>query len=452
MLHQHFSLLTAGARFKKRERTASAAVAHECALEPAKSGAIAPLDFFGEQPAAPAPAEKRARANAELDAREQVAPVAVERSGASVAQLRRTHRIHISEGAPAAVETVAELRAAGAIRAFLARNAIAAGYDALTPVQMQAIPALLGGRDLLACAPTGSGKTAAYSIPLLARLKAPAKAGVRALVVAPTRELAQQIHRELERLGEGPRFGLCVLAKPAAARGKERPIDWRKYDVLVSTPLRLVHLLATASLSLASVGLVVLDEADRLLELGFVEQVDEILAACTGADVQRAMFSATIPPAVDELARSVLREPLSLYIGERNAAAQQVEQKLVYVGREDGKLLAIRTIIQEGMTPPVLIFVQSKERAMELFKYARGGWTGAKSDRQTCPRFSQLGWPLSMRYVHVRVLPRASGRTPPPPRSLACVSAPAPAGSLSLQTSARTLYTQTARLRSAKPS
>ncbi|KAJ1634662.1 P-loop containing nucleoside triphosphate hydrolase protein [Pavlovales sp. CCMP2436] len=379
MLQQHFGLLSAGARFKRERRPAGSALdAAEMPAEPAKAGLCAPLDFFGETPAPVPPAAKRAktilRLAVEVDEEEAAEEAPQPQQGpqaaqASSAQLRRDHRIRISEGAPPAVESVEKLLAAKSVRPFLAKNVLAAGYTKFTPVQMQAIPALLAGRDLLACAPTGSGKTAAYCIPLLARLKEPAKKGIRGLIVSPTRELAQQIHRELERLAEGPRFGLCVLAKPAAARGKERPVMWQKYDVLVTTPLRLVHLLQTGSLSLASVALVVLDEADRLLELGFVEQVDEVLAACTHASLQRAMFSATIPHAVDELARSVLREPLTLSIGERNSAAHEIEQKLVYVGREDGKLLAIKAMIQEGLTPPVLIFVQSKERAMELFRY-----------------------------------------------------------------------------------
>lgn len=390
MLQEHFRSLTAGARFKRERQPAERALGKGAgpAVEPVAPSAIAPLDFFGDAPAQAPPAKRHVRAADAADADERTREKADGEAGPrgttsasdelgvrlrAAQQLRRAHRIRVSEGAPPPIETAAELGSALGVRAFLVRNALGAGYDKLTPVQMQAIPALCAGRDLLACAPTGSGKTAAYALPLLARLKAPARNGVRGLVVAPTRELAQQIHRELERLGEGPRFGIRVLAKPAAARGKERPTSWRSVDILVSTPLRLVHLLSAARLSLATVAMLVLDEADRLLELGFVEQVDEVLAACSSTAIVRAMFSATIPPAVDTLARSVLREPLALHIGERNAAAHEVEQSLVYVGREEGKLLALQTMIREGLSPPVLIFVQSKERALELFR-----WAGAR--------------------------------------------------------------------------
>lgn len=375
-----FHKLSAGARFKDRrvrERSGLAQPADFDAVTPAASGdVIGSLDFFGDETPAPkrrkqgaaeggAPAPGSQKEHPSHAAADD-APAA--RAPQSAGALRRAHRIKVSDGAPPPISTSDELAALPGVRAYLSRNVTQAGYTTLTPVQMQCIPAMLGGRDVLVCAPTGSGKTAAYLLPLLARLRAPAKRGVRGLVVAPTRELAQQIHRELSRLAEGPRFGLCVLAKPAAVRGKERPVAWRKHDVLVSTPLRLVHLLANAQLSLGAVSVVVLDEADRLLELGFVEQVDEVLAACEGAEVQRAMFSATIPPAVEELARSVLRDPLAITVGERNAAAHDVEQRLVYVGREDGKILAMKQLVQEGLTPPVLIFVQSKERADQLFR------------------------------------------------------------------------------------
>jgi ATP-dependent RNA helicase DDX52/ROK1 len=111
----------------------------------------------------------------------------------------------------------------------------------------------------------------------------------------------------------------------------------------------------------------VLDEADKLLELGFLEQCDEVLAACDGSTVQRCLFSATMPPAVEDLVHSVLRQPVKVVVGEKNAAADTVEQSLVFCGRKDGKLVALRQMVREGLRPPLLIFVQSVERAMQLF-------------------------------------------------------------------------------------
>jgi ATP-dependent RNA helicase DDX52/ROK1 len=136
---------------------------------------------------------------------------------------------------------------------------------------------------------------------------------------------------------------------------------------MVCTPLRLVLLLRKGALTLASLEYLVLDEADKLLELGFLEQCDEVLAACDGATVQRCLFSATMPPAVEDLVHSVLRQPVKVVVGEKNAAADTVDQSLVFCGREDGKLVALRQMVREGLRPPVLIFVQSVERAMQLF-------------------------------------------------------------------------------------
>ncbi len=279
-----------------------------------------------------------------------------------------------------------------------------------TPIQMQAIPTLLAGKDVLAAAPTGSGKTAAFVIPVLSIVSEtlqelqssegtdPGK-GVRALLLAPTRELAEQIHREATRLCAGRRLRICLLRKAtnSSSQAKQDKSAYASYDILVSTPLRLVSLIRAGSLGLEHVKIVVLDEADKLFELkkhgrrsdgdeeddeeeqdgegqgtrtrsSFLAQVDEILAACPQKHVRRALFSATIGSFVAELASQFLRNPIHVAIGTENTGASTIDQKLVFVGREDGKLLAIQQLIQQGLKPPVLLFVQSIERAKELFQ------------------------------------------------------------------------------------
>ena len=138
-------------------------------------------------------------------------------------------------------------------------------------------------------------------------------------------------------------------------------------DLLIATPLRLVYLVRENKLSLNRVGLLVLDEADKLFELGFVEQIDEILSMCN-SKLQRALFSATLPEGVEELARTVLLNPIRVVIGTRNACNTSIDQRLMFVGREQGKLLALRQLVAKGLNPPVMIFVQSKERAAELHR------------------------------------------------------------------------------------
>jgi ATP-dependent RNA helicase DDX52/ROK1 len=128
-----------------------------------------------------------------------------------------------------------------------------------------------------------------------------------------------------------------------------------------------VHALKVESIKLDKVQQIVLDEADRLLDLGFLDQVDDIFAACTHSSIQKSLFSATISSGVEELAKSFMMDPLRIVIGAKNAATDTIDQKLLYVGQEEGKLIAIRQLIQEGVRPPVLIFVQSIDRAKELF-------------------------------------------------------------------------------------
>ena len=116
-----------------------------------------------------------------------------------------------------------------------------------------------------------------------------------------------------------------------------------------------------------SVEHLVLDEGDRLLELGFLEQVDEILSACSSPNIRHYLFSATLPANIEELAKTLMRDPVRVMVGIKNAAPETVKQQLIFVGAEEGKLLAIRQLVQRGIRPPVLIFVQSIERAKELF-------------------------------------------------------------------------------------
>ncbi len=197
-------------------------------------------------------------------------------------------------------------------RRILLQNVEDSAWKEPTPVQMQAVPILVAGRDLLAAAPTGSGKTAAFVMPMILRLgvqKADGRgSGLRGVLLAPTRELAAQIHRDVVRLSRGRKMRVCLLtkagaAKAAAAAGVDSKKALAGYDIVVSTPMRLVALIRERAISLASVEMLILDEADKLFDAGaagggsdktFVGQVDEILAACSNAQVQRALFSATI--------------------------------------------------------------------------------------------------------------------------------------------------------------
>ncbi|ETN18561.1 hypothetical protein PPTG_04135 [Phytophthora nicotianae INRA-310] len=294
-----------------------------------------------------------------------------------VQMLRRQLGIRVSGvSVPAPITSFADMRldssaSAQQMKRLLLQNIERSEYKEPTSVQMQAIPSFLLRRDVLATAPTGSGKTAAFAIPILANLAAGSgtSSGIRSIVLAPTRDLAVQIRAEFTRLAAGKKLHITLLSKATAATiaSQTKSKLAVNHDVLIATPLRLVHLIQESKVDLSTVEMVCLDEADRLLELGFVEQVDEIFAACTHPRVQRAMFSATMLEGVEELAQTVLRDPVKVAVGTKNAGASTIDQKLVFVGKEEGKLVAMKQLLQEGLQLPALLFVQNKERANELY-------------------------------------------------------------------------------------
>ncbi|MEQ2250959.1 DEAD (Asp-Glu-Ala-Asp) box polypeptide 52, partial [Ilyodon furcidens] len=290
-----------------------------------------------------------------------------------VNRIRAQHRINVHGcDVPDPVCSFEELQSEYRLNQRVLQNLKDAGLNTPTPIQMQAIPLMMHGRELLACAPTGSGKTLAFSLPLLAHLQQPANLGFRVLIISPTRELASQTYRELRRLSEGIGFRVHIIDKASLAAKKYGPQSNKKYDILVSTPNRLIYLLDQdpPGINLNSVEWLVVDESDKLFEdgkTGFREQLATIFLACSNAKVRRAFFSATCTPEVEQWCRLNLDNLVSVNIGHRNAAVETVEQELLFVGTENGKLVAMRDIIKKGFLPPMLVFVQSIERARELF-------------------------------------------------------------------------------------
>jgi len=289
--------------------------------------------------------------------------------------LRRRHGIKVTGGTglaetPGPFETFDDLPSLG-VPSWLVENLrTTCKYSNPTAVQMQAVPAILKGHSVLASAPTGSGKTVAFLLPILTALKGPGKDFCRALVVCPTRELAVQTLREFERLSMGKKFKGRMLDKAleGSSATSSAALQKTRLDFGVSTPLKLVQKLREGGVSLKACRHLVLDEADKLLDLGFQEQVDEIIAACAGPSVALHFFSATLPENVIRLAESVVTSPLRIMVGAANAASLDVDQKLLFVSTEEGKLMAFRQMVQQGeVAPPCLVFVQSKERAQELF-------------------------------------------------------------------------------------
>lgn len=272
---------------------------------------------------------------------------------------------------PLPVGSFEDLRSRFDLHKHLLRNLHSQNFDRPTPIQSEAIPIMLMNRDIVACAPTGSGKTLAFSIPIVQSLKEHKTDGIRCLIVTPTKELATQIYNEIIKLSRGRDLNVCVMTKSQAAKfnnPNNEANSKKKFDILISTPLRLLSVTRSGSVDLSRVQHIILDEADKLFEEGFVEQTDSIIEQCTSPKLQKALFSATIPSGVEEIANNIMTSPVRVIIGRKEGASSTIDQKLVYTGNEQGKLIAIRQMLQEGeLPPPVVIFVQSIQRAKALF-------------------------------------------------------------------------------------
>ncbi|KAL6657093.1 hypothetical protein ACP70R_004873 [Stipagrostis hirtigluma subsp. patula] len=292
----------------------------------------------------------------------------IEREIERAAILRKRFDIHISgQNVPAPLESFEELVSRYGCDPYLAGNLSKLRFQEPTPIQRQAIPILLSGRECFACAPTGSGKTLAFLFPILMKIKPGSKGGVRAVILCPTRELAAQTVRECKKLAERRKhkYYIKLMTKDLSKSGNFKDMHC---DILVSTPLRLDHAIRKRDLDLSSVEYLVLDESDKLFELGFVEVIDSVVAACSNPSITRSLFSATLPDSVEALARTIMHDAIRVIVGRKNSASSLIKQKLIFAGTERGKLLALRQSFQESLNPPVLIFVQSKERAKELYK------------------------------------------------------------------------------------
>ncbi|KAJ2490439.1 RNA-dependent ATPase rok1 [Coemansia sp. RSA 2050] len=374
-----FKLLGAGAKFDKgrfKEDISVFKPSRRAIHEPADLVDNVPreLDFFGDHSrqqhgpkgAEPIPTRQLAgSASQYIKDENDHAPFASE---SEVAEYLKRHRIKVTgTDVPHPIKTFEMLCKEHSFQPFVLRNLEKFGFTQPTPIQMQAIPISVHRRDLIANAPTGSGKTLAFLLSILHQVHSPEKEGFRAVVVSPTRELATQIYEHLRNLTSGRKIKVCLMTKAAAAQQAQDPAMRQKFDVLVTTPLRLVHAVQNGEADLSRVRSLVLDEADSLMEKGFLEQVDEILAACSSPSLQISLFSATMPSSVEEMAKTIMKNPIRVIVGSKNAATETIEQKLVYVGQEEGKLLEMRRMILAGFKPPCLIFVQSIDRAKELF-------------------------------------------------------------------------------------
>ncbi|TVR09514.1 MAG: DEAD/DEAH box helicase [Planctomycetota bacterium] len=237
-----------------------------------------------------------------------------------------------------------------------------AGYTTPTPIQAQAIPPVLAGRDVFGCAQTGTGKTAAFTVPLLQRLAATKNPGrkLRCLILTPTRELAAQIGESLQTYGRHLRLSHSVVFG-GVGQGAQVSALRRGVDTLVACPGRLLDLLNQGHVKLDGLEAFILDEADRMLDMGFIHDVKRIIAHLP-KQRQTLFFSATVPQEIRELASTLLNDPVDVRIAAVSSAAETVEQSIYHVGRSH-KVALLRDLLGDQAMSKTLIFTRTKHGA-----------------------------------------------------------------------------------------
>ena len=252
------------------------------------------------------------------------------------------------------------------LHADLLHSVAALGFAAPTPIQRDAIPPVLLGRDVLACAMTGSGKTAAFVLPILQRLLARPRGATRALILAPTRELAAQIDEDRQELGRHTRLTGAAVFGGVGYAPQEQALR-RGVDVLVATPGRLLDHLGQSRGCLGGVEVLVLDEADRMLDMGFLPDIRRVLQHVP-ARRQTLLFSATMPPPIVALAREILRDPVTIAV-ERPAAPATGITHSAYPVAPELKSRLLLTLLARPATRSVLAFTRTKHRANRLAEF-----------------------------------------------------------------------------------
>jgi len=251
------------------------------------------------------------------------------------------------------------------------------GYTTPTPIQQQAIPVVASGRDVLGCAQTGTGKTASFALPMIDKLAAGRSRArmPRSLILEPTRELATQVEAAFERYGKHHRLSTALLIGGESFSDQERKLD-RGVDVLIATPGRMIDLFERGKILLSDVRILVIDEADRMLDMGFIPDVERIVGLLPKTR-QTLFFSATMPPEIRRLADAFLKEPVAISVSPPASPAETVEQSIVIVAPED-KREALRRLIGSEDVKNALIFCNRK-RDVDILQrsLARHGFDAA---------------------------------------------------------------------------
>jgi ATP-dependent RNA helicase RhlE len=237
------------------------------------------------------------------------------------------------------------------------------GYTEPTPIQQQAIPVVLKGADLIGCAETGTGKTAAFLLPIIQRIQERERPGVRVLILAPTRELATQIEASYRSL-VAKKNARCVTIIGGAGMARQTDMLRRGVTFVIATPGRLLDHMERGALDFSQLETLVLDEADRMLDMGFWPAIQRVLAALP-AKRQTLLFSATMSSAIEKIARSTMRAPVLVEVSQRGQAAVTVEQ-MAYPVATESKTALLLDLLERERFERVLVFTRTRRGAERL--------------------------------------------------------------------------------------
>lgn len=244
------------------------------------------------------------------------------------------------------------------------------GYTNPTPIQEQAIPSALAGKDILGCAQTGTGKTAAFSIPILqlvcqSQLNGNFTRGIKALILTPTRELAIQIDESIAAYGKNLRISHEVIFGGVSQHHQVMSLK-KGVDILTATPGRLLDLMQQGFVHLKDIRFFVLDEADRMLDMGFINDVKKVVAKLPEKK-QTLFFSATMPDEIEKLANTLLKNPVTIAVTPVSSTVEKIEQAIYFVEKENKKNL-LQDLLQDSSIKSALVFTRTKHGADKVVK------------------------------------------------------------------------------------
>ncbi|MEG0330026.1 MAG: DEAD/DEAH box helicase [Longicatena sp.] len=240
------------------------------------------------------------------------------------------------------------------------------GYEEATPIQEKAIPHALLGKDILGCAQTGTGKTAAFSIPTIQHLKSHNANKIRALILTPTRELATQIQENISAYAKYTSISSTVIFGGVPQKPQERAIQ-SGVDIVIATPGRLNDLIKQKIINIGSVEVFILDEADRMLDMGFLFDVKKIIAKLP-TKKQTLFFSATMPSEIKSLTKTLLHDPIVIEVTPVSSTVESIQQTLYYVDKNNKKFLLL-DILKKDKVQSALVFTRTKSNANRLTKF-----------------------------------------------------------------------------------